>query len=79
MPGVGPSLQTLNEDNRGPIIVIVAYSWVAISVIVAIIRFGLTWRQSHLQRFKVEDGTFLLGVVGIIFSYGCCVLTRRRV
>lgn len=59
--GAEAPLHRLTKDDRGPIIVIVAYSWIFITALVAVIRFGLAWRQR--LRFKIDDGTFLLGVV----------------
>ena len=58
----------LDEGDRGSVVIIVAYTWVAISVVVSIIRFGLAWRQR--QRFKLEDATFLLGVVSFASILG---------
>jgi hypothetical protein len=62
-PGAKAPLHRLTKDDRGPIILIVAYSWVFISTLVAVVRFGLA-RVRRLQ-FKNDDGTFLLGTVSV--------------
>ncbi|KAF2192734.1 hypothetical protein K469DRAFT_654560 [Zopfia rhizophila CBS 207.26] len=59
-------LHRLRSDDRGPIVVIVAYSWIFVSSIAASIRCGIAGNQR--LRFKVDDATFLLGVVFAIGS-----------
>ncbi|KAF2867083.1 hypothetical protein BDV95DRAFT_610967 [Massariosphaeria phaeospora] len=59
-------LVSFGEHNRGPVIIIAAYSWICISSIVASIRFGLAWNQR--LPFKVDDGSFLTGLVLAIAS-----------
>ncbi|KAF2709736.1 hypothetical protein K504DRAFT_347471, partial [Pleomassaria siparia CBS 279.74] len=54
-------LHRLSTDDRGSIIIIVAYSWIFITVIVGVIRFTQTWKQK--LSFRVDDSTFLLGAV----------------
>jgi hypothetical protein len=61
-PGAHAPFHRLSADDRGPIIIIVAYSWIFITFIVAAVRFTLAWKQK--LRFQTDDGTFLLGAVG---------------
>jgi hypothetical protein len=60
-PGAQAPFHRLSADDRGPIIIIVAYSWIFITLIVATVRFSLAWKQR--LRFQIDDGTFLLGAV----------------
>ena len=61
-----PPFHRLSPDDRGPIVIIVAYTWIFVSSIVAVIRLGIAYSQRI--RFKVDDGTFLLGVVSYFAS-----------
>lgn len=56
-----PALHPLTPDDRGSLIIIIAYSWIFITVLAAGIRFGLAW--SNRLHLKKDDGTFALGVV----------------
>ncbi|KAF2731045.1 hypothetical protein EJ04DRAFT_21873 [Polyplosphaeria fusca] len=71
MSGAGEiePLHRITKNDRGPILVIVAYSWIVVTTIVAIIRFTLAYNQR--LRFKIDDATFLLGVVLAISSSVC--------
>lgn len=66
-PGSQPALHPLTADDRGSLILIVAYGWIFITSLVAAIRFGLAW--SHKLRFKVDDTTFVIGAVSPSFTW----------
>jgi hypothetical protein len=68
MPGPGEKepLHRLSKADRGAIIIIVAYTWIVIATIVTGIRFGLAWTTK--TGFKLEDGTFALGVVSDLLT-----------
>lgn len=56
-----PALHPLTNYDRGALILIIAYSFVFITVIAASIRFGLAWRNRlHLKR---DDFSFAAAVV----------------
>ena len=56
-----PALHPLTSDDRGSLIIIIAYTFICITVLAAAIRFGLAW--SHRLRLKRDDFTFATGVV----------------
>ncbi|KAK7182293.1 hypothetical protein DPSP01_007004 [Paraphaeosphaeria sporulosa] len=64
-----PALHPLTSDDRGSLIIIIAYSWIFITVLAAGIRFGLAW--SNRLHLKKDDGTFALGVVLAVASSVC--------
>ncbi|KAF2467216.1 uncharacterized protein BDR25DRAFT_305654 [Lindgomyces ingoldianus] len=59
-PGELAPLHRLSKDDRGPIVIIIAYSWIFVLSLVVLIRFGIAVNQR--LRFKVDDFTFVLGV-----------------
>ncbi|KAF2438836.1 hypothetical protein P171DRAFT_477166 [Karstenula rhodostoma CBS 690.94] len=64
-----PALHPLTSEDRGALIIIIAYSWICITVLAAVIRFGLAWtNRLHLKK---DDGTFALGVVLAVASSVC--------
>lgn len=67
-----PALHPLTGDDRGALIVIIAYSWIFITVLAAGIRFGLAW--SNRLHLKKDDGTFALGVVRKVLIRRRCAL-----
>jgi hypothetical protein len=72
MSGELVPLGKLTDDNRGPIVIISAYSWVFVTVIIAIIRFGLVIHQK--LGFNLDDVTFSLATVshqGLINTRSC--------
>ena len=56
-----PALHPLTADDRGALILIIAYSFVFITVIAASIRFGLAFR--HRLHLKKDDFSFAAAVV----------------
>lgn len=71
-----PALHPLTGDDRGALIVIIAYSWIFITVLAAGIRFGLAW--SNRLHLKKDDGTFALGVVRkVLIRRRCALLTLQ--
>lgn len=75
-PGVKPALHPLTADDRGSLILIVAYGWIFITAIVTVIRFGLAWNRR--LRFKVDDGTFVVGAVSTSLGVLNAPLSPRR-
>ena len=61
MPGELAPLDRLTDDNRGPIVIISAYSWVFVTLIIATIRFGLIIHQK--LELNLDDLTFSLATV----------------
>jgi hypothetical protein len=61
MPGDFAPLHRLNAEDRGPIVLISAYSWAVVTLIIAVIRFSF----ARLQRlsFKLDDLTFSIATV----------------
>ena len=56
-----PPLHAVTADDRGAIIIIIAYAWIFITALAAAIRFGLAWHNRlHLKK---DDFAFALGVV----------------
>lgn len=74
--GAKQPFHRLTGDDRGPIIIIVAYSWIFVTFIIAIIRFSLAWKQR--LRFQVDDGAFLLGAVSCVSHVALSYLLSLR-
>lgn len=58
-----PALHPLTSDDRGSLIIIIAYTFIFITVLAASIRFGLAWHNRLY--LKKDDATFAGGVVSI--------------
>jgi hypothetical protein len=61
MSGELAPLDKLTDDNRGPIVIISAYSWVFVTLIIAVIRFSYAIHQR--LEFNFDDLTFSLATV----------------
>jgi hypothetical protein len=69
-----PALHPLTADDRGSLIIIIAYTFICITVLAAAIRFGLAW--SHRLRLKRDDFSFAAGVVRMnLFGRSRALLT----
>ncbi|KAJ4286695.1 hypothetical protein N0V90_012947 [Kalmusia sp. IMI 367209] len=64
-----PPLHPLTADDRGAIIIIIAYAWIFITALAAAIRFGLAW--SNRLHLKKDDFAFALGVALAVASSIC--------
>lgn len=69
MSGELVPLDELTDNNRGPIIIISAYSWAFVTLIIAIIRFGLAIHQK--LGFNFDDLTFSLATLLAIANSAC--------
>ncbi|OCL02500.1 hypothetical protein AOQ84DRAFT_422669 [Glonium stellatum] len=69
MPGELAPLDRLTDDNRGPIVIISAYSWAFVTLIIAVIRFGLAIHQK--LKFNLDDLAFSLATLLAIANSVC--------
>ncbi|KAF1970897.1 hypothetical protein BU23DRAFT_600631 [Bimuria novae-zelandiae CBS 107.79] len=64
-----PPLHPLTADDRGSIIIIIAYTFIFITVLATVIRFGLAWR--HRLHLKKDDVSFAIGAILVVASSFC--------
>ncbi|KAF2502852.1 hypothetical protein BU16DRAFT_20645 [Lophium mytilinum] len=69
MPGDRQPLHRLSAQDRGPIVIISAYSWAFVTLLIAFIRFSF----ARVQRlpFKLDDWSFSLAAVFAIATSVC--------
>lgn len=62
-------LHRITPDDRGPILIVVAYSLVFVTILILLVRFGTAYHQG--LRFRVDDATYLLATVFATASSIC--------
>jgi hypothetical protein len=65
MAGERPALHPLTSDERGPLVIVIAYSLASIATLAAITRFSLAYTRK--VSFGLDDATFLVANVSFPF------------
>jgi hypothetical protein len=60
-PGALDPLHRITPTDRGPILIIVAYSLIFVTILILLVRFGSAYQRG--LRFRIDDGTYLLATV----------------
>lgn len=67
--GVLEPLHRITPDDRGPVVIVVAYSLVFVTILILLVRFGTAYHQG--LRFRVDDATYLLATAFAVASSIC--------